>query len=257
MRTVVVTGSASGIGRATVKVLAAQGHRVIGVDLHDADVVVDLASPEGRAGLIPGVAARTDGAIDAIVANAGLARETPDTVSVNFFGAVVTLEALRPMLAGSAAPRAVVTASSSSLLPFDAELVDECLAGDEDGARARAAKLKEAGDGSLVYASSKVALCHWLRRVAAGPDWAGAGIPLNAIAPGIVNTPMTAKMTATAEARKALAAEVPMPLHGYMEPEVPAHLFAWLVSPENSHLCGQVVFVDGGADVMIRGDSTW
>jgi hypothetical protein len=38
---------------------------------------------------------------------------------------------------------------------------------------------------------------------------------------------------------------------------VPARLLAWLVSEENTHLCGQVVFVDGGSDAVIRGDSTW
>ena len=40
-------------------------------------------------------------------------------------------------------------------------------------------------------------------------------------------------------------------------PEVPGHLLAWLVSEENTHLCGQLVFVDGGSDAVIRGDSTW
>jgi len=29
------------------------------------------------------------------------------------------------------------------------------------------------------------------------------------------------------------------------------------VSEENTHLCGQVIFIDGGSDVVIRGDSTW
>ena len=48
-----------------------------------------------------------------------------------------------------------------------------------------------------------------------------------------------------------------MPLHGYMQAEVPARLLAWLVSEENTHLCGQLVFVDGGSDAVIRGDSTW
>jgi len=36
-----------------------------------------------------------------------------------------------------------------------------------------------------------------------------------------------------------------------------AHLLAWLGSEENTHLCGQVVFVDGGSDAVIRGDSIW
>ncbi|WP_189087195.1 SDR family oxidoreductase, partial [Promicromonospora citrea] len=118
-------------------------------------------------------------------------------------------------------------------------------------------KLVEAREHGLIYASSKAALCRWLRRTATSPRWAGAGIPLNAVAPGVVETPMVAGMIGTEIQRAAMAATVPMPLNGFMRPEVPAHLLTWLVGEKNTHLCGQVVFVDGGADALIRGDSTW
>ena len=49
-RTVVVTGSASGMGAATKARLEADGQRVIGVDIRDADVFADLGSADGRAG---------------------------------------------------------------------------------------------------------------------------------------------------------------------------------------------------------------
>ena len=257
MRTTVVTGAASGIGKALTELLRSRGERVIGVDLHDTDVVADLSTAAGRAALVDGVSTAAGGPVDAIVANAGLAHTTPATIAVNFFGATATLEGLRPLLAGSPAPRAAFTCSMASLMPFDGELVELCLAFDEPAALARAGKLVEEGKGDLIYASSKVALARWLRRNAVKPEWAGAGIPLNAIGPGIVLTPMTADMTATEEARAAISQQVPMPLNGYMTPDVPAKLFAWLVSEENSHLCGQVIFVDGGSDVVIRGDSVW
>ena len=48
-RTIAVTGSASGMGAATRAVLEADGQRVIGVDLRDAEVVADLSTAEGRA----------------------------------------------------------------------------------------------------------------------------------------------------------------------------------------------------------------
>ena len=51
-RTYVVTGSASGIGRATTDLLTERGHRVIGVDVRDADVVADLSTAEGRSVLL-------------------------------------------------------------------------------------------------------------------------------------------------------------------------------------------------------------
>ena len=68
---------------------------------------------------------------------------------------------------------------------------------------------------------------------------------------------MTADLIATEEARAALLQMVPMPLNGIADAAVVARLLAWLGSEENTHLCGQVIFVDGGSDVVIRGDSTW
>ncbi len=256
-RTYVVTGAASGIGAATAALLTSQGHRVIGVDLHDADVTVDLTTHEGRAALVTHVTEHSGGRIDAIVANAGLATESTATVAVNYFGAIATLDGLRPLLAGSDAPRAVATASMASLFPVDDALVDACLAHDEPAALHRAQQLLDEGQGGLIYGSTKRALVRWIRRNAATAEWAGAGIPLNAVAPGVIRTAMTAQYTSTEEAQKAILEMVPMPLNGIAEAPVVANLIGYLTSVENSHLCGQVVFVDGGSDVVIRGDSTW
>ncbi|MGR0218752.1 SDR family oxidoreductase [Agromyces sp. ZXT2-6] len=258
-RTYVITGAASGIGKATTDLLVERGHRVIGVDLAGTDVNVDLSTPQGRAELVERVRELSGGTIDAIIANAGLATPTAKTVAVNYFGAVATLEGLRPLLAGSSAPRAVATVSMASLFPGDDALLQALLAGDEAAAMARGAELESSAPevANQIYATTKAALSRWIRRNAATPEWAGAGIPLNAIAPGVVVTPMTAQYTGTEEARKAILEMVPMPLGGIFEPRDAAYLLAWLTSEENAHLCGQVVFIDGGSDVVIRGDSTW
>ncbi|MGR0318643.1 SDR family oxidoreductase [Agromyces sp. ZXT2-3] len=258
-RTYVVTGSASGIGRATADLLAERGHRVIGVDLHDSDVDVDLSTEQGRADLVSGVADASGGRIDAIIANAGLAVPIAKAAAVNYFGALATLDGLRPLLAGSASPRAVATASMASVFPPDEALLEAFLAGDETAATARAAELEagSAEQANLIYGTSKRALVRWIRRLAPRPEWAGAGIPLNAIAPGVVETPMTAQYTGTDEARTAILEMVPMPLNGIFQPRDVAYLLAWLTSEENAHLCGQVVFIDGGSDAIIRGDATW
>jgi NAD(P)-dependent dehydrogenase (short-subunit alcohol dehydrogenase family) len=258
-RTYVVTGSASGIGKATRELLLERGHRVIGVDLHDADVVVDLTTADGRAALVREVESLSGGTIDGILAVAGLAHPVPATVAVNYFGMVATLDGLRPLLAGSDAPRAVGVASMASLMPVDDELVALLGDGDEPAAMARAEVLAKdpATTGQLIYSSTKKAFCLWVRRHAATEEWAGASIPLNAVAPGIIDTPMVADYVATEEARTAILQMVPMPLNGIAQPEAVARLLIWLASEENSHLCGQCVFIDGGSDVVIRGDSTW
>lgn len=258
-RVSVVTGAASGIGRATKELLESRGERVIGVDIHDAEVVVDLSTTEGRAGLADGVRSVHDGPVDAVLAIAGLAVAAPPTVAVNYFGTIATLDGLRPLLTGSPAPRAVLVSSMAALMPTDAELVALLAAGDEMAALARAGELAQdpATTGAQIYSSTKLALDKWVRRQAATEQWAGAGIPLNAVAPGIIATPMTADLIATPEARHALLGLVPMPLNGIAEPIVVARLLAWLTSEENTHLCGQIVYVDGGSDVVLRGDSVW
>lgn len=258
-RTYVVTGAASGIGKATKELLEERGNRVIGVDIAGADVVADLSTHEGRQELVAKVTELSGGKIDAIIANAGLAMPTPATVSVNFFGAVATLDGLRPLLSGSSAPRAVATASMASLFPPDEELLDALLAHDEPAALHRAGELVAAGEQTAgqIYGTTKQALARWIRRNAPTEEWAGASIPLNGIAPGVVVTPMTEAFTGTAEARTAILEMVPMPLNGIFEPRDVAYLLAWLTSEENAHLCGQIVFIDGGSDAIIRGDSTW
>lgn len=255
-RTYAVTGAASGIGQATAEQLRAEGHEVIGVDLHGADVVADLSTPEGRTAMVRSVKELSEGTIDAIVAVAGASVASPLALSVNYFGMIATLEGLYPLLAASDAPRAVAVSSMASFQPANDEIVELCLAGDEEAALAAAAKLDESGMQAL-YATSKKAFNIWLRRNAATEDWAGAGVPLNAIGPGVVLTPMTYDLVGSEQGREILAQAVPMPLTGYMRAEACAELLVFLSSEANTHLCGQIVFIDGGSDALIRGELAW
>ncbi|PZQ90783.1 MAG: short-chain dehydrogenase [Leifsonia xyli] len=253
MRTYVVTGAASGIGKATKELLEERGHRVVGIDLKGSDIDADLSTEEGRAGLADAVRAVAPDGIDAILAVAGVALFTPLTAKVNHFGTVATLENLKPLLAGSDAPRAVVVSSFSSLQDNDAELVELLLSGDEAASVARSEVLAEQQLGHLIYASTKRAISEWVRTQSITPEWAGAGIPLNAVGPGVILTPMTAPLLETEEGRAQILQLVPMPLNGPAEPVVIARALAWLASEENTHMAGQTVYVDGGADVSIRG----
>ncbi|WP_327297110.1 MULTISPECIES: SDR family oxidoreductase [unclassified Streptomyces] len=256
-RTYLVTGASSGIGKATTALLRTRGHTVIGADLKDSDISADLSTAEGRAVLVSRARELNGGRLDAVIACAGVAQPDPLTVKINYFGAVATLEGLRPLLAAGADPRALVISSIDSVHPTDSAIVDAALAGDEEAAVVASRAAVDRGKGQLVYSSSKAAVSRWIRRAAITDDWAGAGIPLNAVGPGVIVTPMTQPMLDDPEMRKLVEQAVPMPLHGYARPEQITPLIAWLTSPENTHVTGQVVFADGGADAVLRGDRTW
>ncbi|WP_022899992.1 SDR family oxidoreductase [Humibacter albus] len=258
-RTYAVTGSASGIGATTARILTERGERVIGIDLKNADVEADLSTAEGRADAAARVIELTGGTIDGVIACAGISAPIPKTISVNYFGVTELLTALLPALAKSEAPRAAVVSSMASLQSNSSELVEAALDGDEQKALSIAADLAEQGPqvGYLVYPSSKRALSRWVRRQSVTPEWAGAGIPLNAVAPGTVITPMTADLLRTPEGAAMVDKNVPMPLNSHQPPESIANLLIWLTGMENTHLAGQVIYDDGGADASLRGDDIW
>jgi NAD(P)-dependent dehydrogenase (short-subunit alcohol dehydrogenase family) len=151
----------------------------------------------------------------------------------------------------SPAPRAVAVSSITSVHPFNQELLDSMLDGTEDEA------LEIAKTAPYSYATSKRALSRWIRRNAAKSEWADAGIPLNAIAPGLVKTELLSRLFEDPETEKRIKAGSPMPLGGPYEPIAAAELLAFLSSESNGHMTGQTIFIDGGADVILRGDSTW
>ena len=258
-RTYVITGTGSGIGLATKNKLVALGNKVVGVDIKNAEVIADLSTPEGRKEAANKAIDMAGGTVDAVIANAGSALPIATTVSINFFGATEFISAMNSSLAKSKSPRVAITSSMASLMPNDKELVDLMLAGDERMAVARAQVLVNQGGGveGLIYGSTKRALSRWLRRECIKDSWAKSGIPINAVGPGIVKTPMVAEMIATQEGRDGLAKAVPMPLNGYLEPENVADLLIWLTSEANSHVTGQTIYIDGGSDAVIRGDDIW
>lgn len=258
-RKYIVTGAASGIGAATVALLQERNATVYGVDIHSADVIADLSTKEGRLDAAAKSIELCGGTIDAVIACAGLVHPIAKTVSVNFFGVSEFLTELLPALTQSSAPRVSVTSSVASLLPNSSELVDAMLAMDEARAVAIAEVLvaKSAGAAGLIYGSTKRAISRWIRSQSIKPEWAGAGIPINAVGPGIVETPMMADMLATTQARAAIDTMVPMPLSHHLKPRQVAYLLAWLTSEENTHITGQTIYIDGGSDVVLRGDNIW
>lgn len=254
--TVVVTGSAGGIGTALRRRLEKQGHRVIGVDRHEAEVVCDLSRDETRNELARRVAELHGGQLEGVVAAAGLlgmggeagsaGTDAAAAVSVNFFGAVATLAGLRGRLAPSSGAAVAIGSHMATTQPTSARIVEACLSGDEAAARDAAA-----AEPALAYASSKLALARWVRRQAPGPDWAGSGIRLNAVALGLVDTPMTASSVGFVLDHPEI---MPIPMRRAATAEEAAALIAFLLSDQAGFFCGSVLYMDGGTDALTRTD---
>jgi NAD(P)-dependent dehydrogenase (short-subunit alcohol dehydrogenase family) len=158
-----------------------------------------------------------------------------------------------PVLAKGASPRAIGISSFASIMHPDAELVEACLSGDE----AASLRIAETKDPAIYYASSKAAFARWMRHQAITANWAGAGILLNGVAPGIIETPMTQPMLDDKARRAQLEQQVPMPIGRHGHPEEVAELLLWLASPTNGLMVGLVIFLDGGAEATARGDTHW
>jgi NAD(P)-dependent dehydrogenase (short-subunit alcohol dehydrogenase family) len=253
MGTFVVTGSASGMGAATAAQLVDLGHTVIGVDLHDADVVADLSTAEGRTAAIDDVRRRTDvlhGA--AVFAGVGGATGRPASllVSLNYFGSVELLDAFRPLLAaaGSASALAISSNSTTCQPGWSTELVDACLTGDEAHAR----EVGDRGESFEAYPATKVAVARWVRRNAVKPEWAGAGVRLNALAPGLVETPFV-EQTRADPVLGELIGQFPLPLGRGATAEEIAELAVFVLT-RSAFLCGSVLLCDGGTEALLRPD---
>ena len=258
MTTIAITGSASGIGAATREILEAKGSHVIGIDLRDAEIVADLSAPEGRGKAVSEVLERAGGSLDGLVTAAGLGppNDPHKMLSVNWFGTLALLEGLHEALAASEgiAKAVAVSSNSTTTVPdIPTELVERCLAGDEEGALSLLDGYGEAAQ-NYAYAGGKTAVARYVRRNAPQEAWAGSGIRLNAIAPGATLTPLLQAGLDSDEFGPMIKA-FPVPTGGFGTPQQIAAWIGHMMSEDADFLCGSVIFVDGGTDALVRPDS--
>jgi NAD(P)-dependent dehydrogenase (short-subunit alcohol dehydrogenase family) len=251
MATYALTGGATGIGAAIKVQLREAGHQVIVVDLADGDICADLSDSSGRQKAIDGIRALAPNGLDGFIPCAGLGpsvRPFSLITKVNYFAAVAITEGVLDLLVKRKGSIVMIASNSAAMVGHDDYV--ELMLSDQETA---ACDLIENKDGHSAYAGSKHALSCWLRRNA--PDYARQGVRLNAVAPGIINTPLSDKVLADkdlGQVMKDFGDSVPLGAIG--KPEQIADVVCFMLSSKASFMAGSIVFVDGGHDAMLRPD---
>lgn len=252
-RVVVIAGGSSGLGLHVARRFAEEGARLV-IGARDEGKLAEAAGEIGAVGIqcditsFESVAALASqalerfGRIDVAVNSAGFEQQTairditPETlepmVAVQFTGAVYFIRHMaNAMMRGGS----LVTVSS-----LTGVLVPENYA---------------------AYAGSKAGINH-VTKIAAS-EYGSEGIRVNAVAPTVVETPMTAHLLAIPAVQSAFLEQTPLGRMGQLEDVTSA--IVWLASDESSYITGQILNIDGGtstrklptnADVMRHMKST-
>ena len=257
-----ISGASSGIGAKTKELLLQRGHEVINIDLKDGDICVNLATEEGRKEAVGGLKMLHPEGLDGIICNAGVSGacgNLPLIISLNYFGTLALAKGAYELLAkkhGSCVVTASNTISQGAGRMDIADLLNNI--GDEKRILNLVSQMDTSNlsVGNSLYVSTKYALARWVRRVSA--SWAANGVRINAVAPGNVNTTMTATMSTSAKmALNALPIPTKYGQECLMDADEIAEVMVFLVSDAARGVNGNVMFVDGGTDALLNTEKVY
>ncbi|HET9780537.1 MAG TPA: SDR family NAD(P)-dependent oxidoreductase [Candidatus Dormibacteraeota bacterium] len=241
-RVAVVTGAASGIGRATAIDLAGEGATVVVADIDEAGAEkvakeirnavarrLDVTDAEQARALATDIA-REYGHLDILVSNAGWDRAQPfietdptfwdRVIAINYRGHLAMTHAVLPHMIERGWGRIVTVASDAG---------------------------RVGSTGEVVYSGAKGAVIAFTKGLAR--EVARHGINVNCVAPGLTDTPLLTGITGGAE--KLMAAIVrSIPLGRVGKPEEVARAIVFFASPDADYITGQTLSVNGGLTMI-------
>jgi NAD(P)-dependent dehydrogenase (short-subunit alcohol dehydrogenase family) len=225
----IVTGAASGIGKATVELFRSEGATVVGADVTDgADVRADAGSDEDVKRMVEETAAK-HGGLDIFFANAGIsggwatiseqsAADWAEILRINLIGPFLAIKYAAPVIAKRGGGSIICTASVAGL---------------------------RSGAGGAAYSASKAGVINLVQNAA--QQLYGTGVRVNAICPGLIETGMTKGIydMAKGSGQEGRIGEI-NPLKRGGEPSEIAHAALYLASEDSSYVNGTALVVDGG-----------
>jgi meso-butanediol dehydrogenase / (S,S)-butanediol dehydrogenase / diacetyl reductase len=236
----IVTGAGSGIGRATAELFVDRGYKVVGLDLTDdslswmrthphTDRLIALSgdvAEESTNRAAVETAVEAFGRLDVTVLNAGIANglHWDDPAAMERFERIMAVNVTGVVHGINQAAKVMVPQKKGSIL----------VTASTSGLR---------GDpGNFAYNASKAAVINIVR--AAACDFGSHNVRVNAVAPGPVETGITAGLSAMPELKEAMARRIPLRRWG--QPSELAEAFYFLASPAASFITGTTLMCDGG-----------